>query len=188
MPFVSDAVSSNDQKSLKNGSRARIYWPIKDHGLQGPGVHGSGECGVIAPLVPSNRKYQLLSRPNLAHFLRCYRGEWKDNKRHGFGIQTYLDGSTYEGQWREDRRHGHGIMWEKLPSSNFGSAGFAAGAQVSASLLWPVAARQAVGRRGGAGCGRGKVSSDTSAAFSTVFACYIFITKTCGRNKNIAMT
>nr|CEL73338.1 TPA: Junctophilin-3 [Toxoplasma gondii VEG] len=118
----------------------------------------------------------------------CYRGEWKDNKRHGFGIQTYLDGSTYEGQWREDRRHGHGIMWEKLPSSNFGSAGFAAGAQVSASLLWPVAARQAVGRRGGAGCGRGKVSSDTSAAFSTVFACYIFITKTCGRNKNIAMT
>ncbi|CBZ51843.1 GH22033, related [Neospora caninum Liverpool] len=86
----------NDQKSLKNGSRARIYWPIKDQGLQDTGVNAS-------------RAYNVNS---------CYKGEWRDNKRHGFGIQTYGDGSTYEGQWCEDRRHGEGIMWEKLPTSD----------------------------------------------------------------------
>jgi hypothetical protein len=29
-----------------------------------------------------------------------------DDKAHGFGIYTHLDGATYEGEWTEDKQHG----------------------------------------------------------------------------------
>ena len=39
-----------------------------------------------------------------------YAGNFKDGKRHGYGIATYLDGEVYNGEWRCGRRHGRGIL------------------------------------------------------------------------------
>ena len=47
---------------------------------------------------------------------RRYEGEYKDNKRDGYGIMTYQDGgfyqegSRYEGEWKNDKRNGQGVM------------------------------------------------------------------------------
>jgi len=47
---------------------------------------------------------------------RRYEGEYKDNKRDGYGIMTYQDGglykegSRYEGEWKNDKRDGQGVM------------------------------------------------------------------------------
>ena len=40
-----------------------------------------------------------------------YVGEWKDNKKHGFGIQYFENGNKYEGGWSENKRHGQGTFW-----------------------------------------------------------------------------
>eukprot|EP00347_Sterkiella_histriomuscorum_P005372 403356865 len=33
-----------------------------------------------------------------------YEGYWKRDKRHGFGVMKWLDGSTFEGEWKDDMR------------------------------------------------------------------------------------
>ncbi|KAH9273091.1 hypothetical protein BASA83_004668 [Batrachochytrium salamandrivorans] len=40
-----------------------------------------------------------------------YIGDWKDNKRHGKGMQFYKQsGNVYEGEWENDQRHGFGTL------------------------------------------------------------------------------
>ncbi|XP_038622564.1 junctophilin-1 [Tachyglossus aculeatus] len=37
-----------------------------------------------------------------------YAGEWRGDKRSGFGVSERSDGVHYAGEWRENRRHGYG--------------------------------------------------------------------------------
>lgn len=37
-----------------------------------------------------------------------YKGEWKNDKRHGYGVLETSDGYSYVGQWCENMRHGLG--------------------------------------------------------------------------------
>ena len=37
-----------------------------------------------------------------------YVGKWKDNKRHGTGTYTWADGNNYVGEWKDGKRHGTG--------------------------------------------------------------------------------
>lgn len=69
-----------------------------------------------------------------------YKGQWKGNARHGFGIQHWpdggryegewvhnqatglgksfhVDGSSYIGQWKDSMAHGNGIFYKKQPPS-----------------------------------------------------------------------
>jgi len=39
-----------------------------------------------------------------------YKGEYRDDNRHGQGVMTWEDGGIYEGQWENDREHGKGRM------------------------------------------------------------------------------
>ena len=42
-----------------------------------------------------------------------YVGEWKDGKKHGQGIFTYLDDfGKYVGEFKNDKRHGQGTYYE----------------------------------------------------------------------------
>ncbi|XP_021568877.1 junctophilin-3 [Carlito syrichta] len=40
----------------------------------------------------------------------AYVGEWKNDKRAGFGVSQRSDGLKYEGEWAGNRRHGYGCM------------------------------------------------------------------------------
>uniref|UniRef100_A0A803Y5S9 Junctophilin 1 n=1 Tax=Meleagris gallopavo TaxID=9103 RepID=A0A803Y5S9_MELGA len=35
-------------------------------------------------------------------------GEWKNDKRSGFGVSERSNGMKYEGEWLNNRRHGYG--------------------------------------------------------------------------------
>ena len=35
-----------------------------------------------------------------------YTGEWKNEKREGYGMQEWPDGSRYEGEWINDKANG----------------------------------------------------------------------------------
>ena len=38
-----------------------------------------------------------------------YKGDWREDKRHGKGTCFYADGAMYEGDWADDAHHGHGV-------------------------------------------------------------------------------
>ncbi|XP_002735405.2 uncharacterized protein LOC100377972 [Saccoglossus kowalevskii] len=38
-----------------------------------------------------------------------YMGEWKQDKRAGYGISQRSDGLKYEGEWQNNRKHGYGV-------------------------------------------------------------------------------
>jgi hypothetical protein len=40
-----------------------------------------------------------------------YIGDWKDDRKEGFGVQHYKKGDKYEGMWANDKRHGQGTYW-----------------------------------------------------------------------------
>lgn len=37
-----------------------------------------------------------------------YTGQWKDDQRHGYGVQIWIDGSKYEGNWKNNKARGKG--------------------------------------------------------------------------------
>lgn len=40
-----------------------------------------------------------------------YKGQWKNEKRHGFGVQIWPDGAKYEGYWKDHKASGQGKFW-----------------------------------------------------------------------------
>eukprot|EP01028_Stygiella_incarcerata_P009245 TRINITY_DN4352_c0_g1_i2.p1 TRINITY_DN4352_c0_g1~~TRINITY_DN4352_c0_g1_i2.p1 ORF type:complete len:130 (-),score=29.09 TRINITY_DN4352_c0_g1_i2:224-613(-) len=38
-----------------------------------------------------------------------YEGEWKDGKRNGKGMRTWLSGQKYEGEWKDGAMNGKGV-------------------------------------------------------------------------------
>lgn len=47
-----------------------------------------------------------------AHSKCKYSGEWKDGKRHGYGVLMYGNGDKYEGEWVQNLRQGNGTYWK----------------------------------------------------------------------------
>lgn len=41
---------------------------------------------------------------------QIYEGEWRDDKRHGYGVLKIVGHHTYYGQWEENMRSGYGVM------------------------------------------------------------------------------
>lgn len=39
----------------------------------------------------------------------CYMGEWKNDKRSGFGVSERQDGLKYEGEWFNNKKYGYGV-------------------------------------------------------------------------------
>lgn len=77
----------NDAKAMKSGQRGTIYWVGKS--MIGEDGQKTGECEKGA----------------------SYQGEWKDNKKNGYGVQVFPNGQKYEGQWAGGMRNGEGTLW-----------------------------------------------------------------------------
>ena len=43
-----------------------------------------------------------------------YTGQWSEEFKHGFGVQTYADGTVYKGQWSRNKRQGQGQYFYNL--------------------------------------------------------------------------
>ena len=42
------------------------------------------------------------------NMIEIYSGEWKNDKRSGFGVVQRSDGLKYEGEWDSNKKHGYG--------------------------------------------------------------------------------
>ena len=87
---VSQLWKVNDLKAKKQGIHSKVYW-VKEQNRQ--------EDGTFLRI-----RWKINN---------CYQGNWKDNKKCGFGIQTYENGDKYEGEWLENKKHGYGTYWIK---------------------------------------------------------------------------
>jgi hypothetical protein len=48
----------------------------------------------------------IMPEPNM-----IYRGEWKNDMRHGYGVQNFYDGSRFEGQWEYGQQRFGTYVW-----------------------------------------------------------------------------
>lgn len=77
----------NDQKSYKDGSHSTIYWVGKKEREEDGSFAGAHKEGA------------------------SYQGEWRADRKSGYGIQTYPNGNKYEGNWENGTRCGEGVLW-----------------------------------------------------------------------------
>jgi hypothetical protein len=44
---------------------------------------------------------------------KSYKGQWKGDRKNGFGTEVNPDGTKYEGEWINNKRHGKGTIFKK---------------------------------------------------------------------------
>lgn len=80
----------HDRKSQKEGQRSTIHWV--------------GKAIIGEDNKPTGERTRGAS----------YHGEWQGDKKNGYGIQTYPNGSRYEGGWKDGLRSGEGVLWVRV--------------------------------------------------------------------------
>ena len=78
----------NDIKAQKNGTKKTVFWVKKKKKQEDGTVKGE--------------KWSTSQQ---------YSGDWKENKKHGYGIKIYDNKDKYEGYWENDLRNGKGTYW-----------------------------------------------------------------------------
>ena len=90
-------MSQRAENSNRTGSKGKIYTVRRD---------------------PDIDRKDIIKNKNSANKFKfiaggTYKGDWKDNEKHGFGIEEMSSGNKYEGEWMNGKRHGMGTMWVK---------------------------------------------------------------------------
>lgn len=84
------------QKSGKNGHHATVYDVQRDPKLIDKNTIKDKKSFAF-PFVGGS----------------TYKGEWKDDAKHGFGTLKNPDGTVYEGDWKYNMKNGRGTLWRK---------------------------------------------------------------------------
>eukprot|EP00520_Triparma_pacifica_P015759 CAMPEP_0118651438 /NCGR_PEP_ID=MMETSP0785-20121206/10787_1 /TAXON_ID=91992 /ORGANISM="Bolidomonas pacifica, Strain CCMP 1866" /LENGTH=345 /DNA_ID=CAMNT_0006543893 /DNA_START=50 /DNA_END=1084 /DNA_ORIENTATION=+ len=98
--------SIDESRPKFKGSKAKFEMAEKE-----------GQRKTVFAMVPNKTyfKNKKLNNPNNGEFSHVpgsnYKGEWKKNKKWGFGTQRYRKGDVYEGEWENDRRSGKGTYY-----------------------------------------------------------------------------
>lgn len=87
----------NDDKAGKNGPCQAVYWVRERPAALQLSRHAKQEKQWSTGTV--------------------YKGEWKKNLKHGYGIQIWASGNKYEGEWAHGGREGHGVLWVRDKSA-----------------------------------------------------------------------
>jgi len=82
--------------SLRTGHHATVYEVRRDPQLKNKDVIRDRTKPVF-PFVSGS----------------LYKGQWNNDKKDGFGIQTNPDNTKYEGEWVNNQYHGRGTLWIK---------------------------------------------------------------------------
>ena len=61
-----------------------------------------------------NQTKKKKDEPLDASVTETYMGEWKNDKRAGFGISERSDGLKYEGEWFNNKKYGYGVTTLKV--------------------------------------------------------------------------
>ena len=98
--LLSEQIRAQKDRTLKNGNRSTIFWAKPNQRFK-QALHDN--------INPETPQYQANG---------TYTGEWKDNKKSGFGVATFANGRKYEGHWLNGKMHGTGTMWARKKGSS----------------------------------------------------------------------
>mmetsp|Transcript_6698 Transcript_6698/g.9718 ORF Transcript_6698/g.9718 Transcript_6698/m.9718 type:complete len:947 (-) Transcript_6698:109-2949(-) len=108
------------ERGRMNGKGIYYYSYNSDFVTRPPTVDGIGKEGVVLPLRVQRGGgiYKGDFKENCRHGIGVYTlpdgsvydGEWRDNAQNGRGIFRWVDGSYYDGQWKDGKRHGIGTL------------------------------------------------------------------------------
>nr|XP_022914220.1 junctophilin-1 isoform X1 [Onthophagus taurus] len=72
---------------------------------------GSAQSGATNTSVPSdsNASFVVEDEKMDPSVKETYMGEWKNDKRTGFGVSERSDGLKYEGEWYNNKKYGYGV-------------------------------------------------------------------------------
>lgn len=72
--------------------------------------YGSLQSSMTAVSVHTDSNASFVSQDDITdlNMIETYMGEWKNDKRSGFGVSERSDGLKYEGEWDGNKRHGYG--------------------------------------------------------------------------------
>ncbi|KAJ3104455.1 hypothetical protein HDU97_009240 [Phlyctochytrium planicorne] len=73
-----------------------------------PSSRSASPASTSSKQAPSKKTGNV--RPKTPALRKVFAGEWKNDRRHGFGTYYYEDGSYYEGKWEDDKKEGWGKM------------------------------------------------------------------------------
>jgi len=117
-------VERTGMKNLMQGLKIRKQRSTGDLDTKGKGVLNSiRSTGSTSSWMSSESNYagaSVMSEGSQASFVvedemldanvtETYMGEWKNDKRCGFGISERSDGLKYEGEWFNNRKYGYGV-------------------------------------------------------------------------------
>lgn len=93
------------------------YDAMRYHGSLVDGKHhGSGVLEVMGGGAKYEGDFQRGHRHGIGTFWpdastpHGYTGEWRNDRKEGWGTMTYVSGSQYSGHWRNDQKSGFGTM------------------------------------------------------------------------------
>lgn len=71
----------------------------------------STQSGMTATSVYTDSNISFVSQDDITdvNVMEVYMGEWKNDKRSGFGISERSDGLKYSGEWYNNKKYGYGI-------------------------------------------------------------------------------
>uniref|UniRef100_A0A1W7RAA2 Junctophilin-1 n=1 Tax=Hadrurus spadix TaxID=141984 RepID=A0A1W7RAA2_9SCOR len=71
----------------------------------------SGKSGFTHTSMMTDSNASFVSQDDItdANVIETYMGEWKNDKRSGFGIAERSDGLKYEGEWYNNKKYGYGV-------------------------------------------------------------------------------
>lgn len=78
--------------------------------------------GVTSASMYTDSNLSFVSQDDItdANVTETYMGEWKNDKRSGFGISERSDGLKYEGEWYNNKKYGYGVTTFKDGSKEEG--------------------------------------------------------------------
>ena len=112
---IPDGKQTKSTRKKHRGSSQTPKTPTSDDG------ENVSQAGSVASSVSGSSKHSSVvsdvvdsgnisvQQPPLKKIKEVYRGEWKADKRHGYGVVDCSDRYNYTGQWHENMRHGFGV-------------------------------------------------------------------------------
>ncbi|GAB6026999.1 hypothetical protein CHUAL_013665 [Chamberlinius hualienensis] len=115
--------STNLKKSILHGLRIKKQRSTGDIDKRGGGSirsTGSGtswasnessQSGVTNNSRHTDSNVSFVSQDDMidANVIETYMGEWKNDKRCGFGVSERSDGLKYQGEWYNNKKYGYGV-------------------------------------------------------------------------------
>jgi junctophilin len=102
------SMSSNNSVDSRCSNRTA---PAGIGHLTSPSYHGFHYHGAGADMMKDDDVHSFVSQDEITdvNCVEIYMGEWKQDKRTGYGIAERSDGLKYEGEWFNNKKNGYGV-------------------------------------------------------------------------------